>query len=111
MIKGVAMLIFNEKQGHPERIIPDETPGGIVALHLVRYEFARSYVMGKRVLDVASGVGYGSDYLGASATSVLGIDIDIRAAIAYARRYHGDRMSPLPGAMRRASHCPPARTT
>ena len=33
---------------HPERIVPDETEPGIVALHLKRYEFARPYCVGKR---------------------------------------------------------------
>ena len=35
--------------------------------HLNRYLFARSFVRGKRVLDMACGVGYGSEILAAGA--------------------------------------------
>jgi len=73
----------------PERIIPDETHAGIVALHLKRYDFAVRFLVGKKVLDVACGVGYGAHYLASSARYVLGMDID-SDAIAYAQlRYSG----------------------
>src|SRR5205823_2374054 len=72
---------------YPERIAPDETTGGIVALHLKRYEFARPLCVGKRVLDAACGVGYGSFALAESAAGVVGADIDPEA-IAYAREHY-----------------------
>ncbi|MCS7071715.1 MAG: class I SAM-dependent methyltransferase, partial [Anaerolinea sp.] len=81
--------LTHDQQGHPERIVPDETLAGIVAIHLKRYAFARAYASGKRVLDVACGVGYGSRYLADAAASVIGVDVDA-AAIAYARRRYGD---------------------
>ncbi len=76
---------------YPERIVPDNTPVGIVAIHLKRYGFAGSYLDGKRVLDVACGVGYGTGYLADEGNHVIGVDID-GAAIAYAQqRYGGPR--------------------
>ena len=73
---------------HPERIVPDETEPGIVALHLKRYEFARPHCERKAVLDAGCGVGYGSSYLGLVAERVLGVDADADA-IAYARERYG----------------------
>jgi SAM-dependent methyltransferase len=69
---------------HPERIVPDETEPGIVAIHLKRYEFARQFCAGRDVLDAGCGVGYGSAYLAATARRVVGVDVDAEA-IAYAR--------------------------
>jgi SAM-dependent methyltransferase len=68
---------------HPERIIPDETEPGIVAVHLKRYRFAEPWCRGREVLDAACGVGYGSAELGRVARRVLGVDID-PGAVAYA---------------------------
>jgi ubiquinone/menaquinone biosynthesis C-methylase UbiE len=73
---------------HPERIVPDETEPGIVALHLKRYEFARPHCVGKHVLDAGCGVGYGSAFLGESARSVVGVDVS-GEAIDYARSRYG----------------------
>jgi SAM-dependent methyltransferase len=73
---------------HPERIVPDETEPGIVALHLKRYEFARPMCARRVVLDAGCGVGYGSAYLAESATRVVGVDRDAEA-IAYARDRYG----------------------
>lgn len=69
---------------HPERIVPDDTEPGVVALHRKRYEFALDRCRGAEVLDVACGVGYGSAHLGTVAKRVLGIDVSADA-IAYAR--------------------------
>jgi 2-polyprenyl-3-methyl-5-hydroxy-6-metoxy-1,4-benzoquinol methylase len=70
---------------HPERIVPDETEPGIVAIHLKRYEFARPLCAGKEVLDAACGVGYGTAYLAKRARRAVGVDVD-SDAIAYARK-------------------------
>jgi len=69
----------------PERIVPDETEPGIVALHLKRYEFARPSCSGKDVLDAGCGVGYGTAFLATAARRAVGIDRSDEA-IAYARR-------------------------
>jgi SAM-dependent methyltransferase len=72
---------------HPERIVPDETEPGIVALHRKRYEFAAPYSTGKDVLDAGCGVGYGTALLAERARRVVGLDLS-QEAIAYAgRRY------------------------
>lgn len=69
---------------YPERIVPDETEPGIVALHLKRYEFAAPWCGGREVLDAGCGVGYGAAFLGGHARRVVGVDRD-EQAIAYAR--------------------------
>jgi 2-polyprenyl-3-methyl-5-hydroxy-6-metoxy-1,4-benzoquinol methylase len=69
---------------YPERIVPDETEGGVVALHLVRYAFAAPFCAGREVLDAGCGVGYGSAYLAEVASRVVAVDIDPES-IAYAR--------------------------
>jgi 2-polyprenyl-3-methyl-5-hydroxy-6-metoxy-1,4-benzoquinol methylase len=83
---------------YPERIVPDETEPGVVALHVKRYDFARTLCEGCVVLDAACGVGYGSALLAETAARVVGVDVD-ESALGYARtRYarpnlefvHGD---------------------
>jgi SAM-dependent methyltransferase len=71
--------------GHPERIIPDDTEPGIVALHLKRYAFARDWCDGVDVLDVGCGAGYGTAFLAETARRVVGGDRDAET-IDYARR-------------------------
>lgn len=44
--------------------------------HYKRYEFALDFVIGKKVLDIACGEGYGSFLLAEKAGEVMGIDID-----------------------------------
>lgn len=44
--------------------------------HLHRYALAQELVRGRRVLDIASGEGYGSYLMSISAKSVIGVDID-----------------------------------
>ena len=68
----------------PERIVPDATEPGIVALHLKRYEFARPFCAGRDVLDAGCGVGYGAAFLAETARRVVGVDRSAEA-IEYAR--------------------------
>lgn len=56
------------------------------AVHFARYRFAQSYVTGKKVCDVACGVGYGSYLLGEKAERVVGMDI-CDEAIEWGSRY------------------------
>ena len=82
---------------HPERIVPDETEPGIVALHLARYRFALPHCLGRDVLDAACGVGYGSSFLAEGARRVVGVDIDADS-IAYAQeRYAAPNVEYLVG--------------
>lgn len=73
---------------HPERIVPDETDPGIVALHLKRYEFALPWCEDRDVLDAGCGVGYGASLLAGSARHVVAVDRDAET-IAYARERYG----------------------
>jgi SAM-dependent methyltransferase len=66
-----------------ERFVPG-IAGEIAHEHWHRYAFARRYVVGKRVLDVACGEGYGSALLASVASTVTGVDID-SGAVAHAR--------------------------
>ncbi len=59
-----------------ERFLPWIEGSEIHYEHLHRYCFASSLVSGKRVLDIASGEGYGSSILSNKAASVMGMDID-----------------------------------
>ncbi len=54
--------------------------------HRQRYEFAKNYVRGKDIADIACGAGYGSFMLGDDAKSVMGFDIS-EEALAHASKY------------------------
>lgn len=72
-----------------ERFLPWERDASIAYEHLHRYAFAATLVKGKRVLDLASGEGYGSNMLAEAAAAVVGVDIDEKtvshASTKYAR--------------------------
>jgi SAM-dependent methyltransferase len=71
-----------------ERLIPEGREGLIVhAEHLTRYVAAVEICRDKDVLDIASGSGYGSLMLAASAKSVVGVDIS-EEAVAHARELY-----------------------
>jgi len=82
-----------------ERLIPEELqPGDVTGretlrLHLERYEFAARYARGGRVLDIACGVGYGTQLLAdrsAEEVALVGVDVS-QAALDYARRHYGGK--------------------
>jgi ubiquinone/menaquinone biosynthesis C-methylase UbiE len=60
--------------------------------HRARYRFALEFALGQRVLDVASGAGFGLQMLRLVAASVIGVDVDM-LALADARRL--DQTAPL----------------
>lgn len=64
-----------------------ETGGPTLYEHWHRYAHAAAWTAGRRVLDAASGSGYGSAFLATGAGSVFGIELDHdaveRAALAY----------------------------
>lgn len=55
--------------------------------HFPRYELARRFVRGKRVLDFGCGSGYGSAMLAKDAAEVVGLDIDA-SALDWAKNTH-----------------------
>ena len=72
-----------------ERLVPEVQHGELVhAEHLTRYALAAQLAPGKRVLDAASGEGYGTALLtAAGARSAMGVDID-EQTVAHARARH-----------------------
>jgi O-antigen biosynthesis protein len=86
-----------------ERMVPWAPDYQTVYEHLHRYHFAAQVCEGKRVLDLASGEGYGSAILGKVATEVIGIDID-HASVEHARLHHeSDNVHFVEGSMLDAS--------
>ena len=78
----------NELEFSGERFVP----GAAVEIsyhHWLRYFFALQLAQDKRVLDVASGEGYGSAYLASVAKKVDGFDLSAEA-VAHAREVYGD---------------------
>ena len=69
-----------------ERFLP-ECAGEMVYEHWHRYLIAQQYVRGLRVLDVASGEGYGSHLLARDAASVVGVDLSADAVLHATSRY------------------------
>ena len=71
-----------------ERMIPESSNSPTFWEHIHRYRFAAMWVKDKRVLDIASGEGYGSfGLLGAGAKSIIGVDVDGEACAHAARKY------------------------
>ena len=74
-----------------ERFVPSEG-GEIRQEHLHRYAWASHVVVGKDVLDIACGEGYGSAMLATKAGSVVGIDVSDEAVAHAARTYAADNL-------------------
>src|SRR5262245_66230488 len=68
-----------------ERFVPWAKEPAVAYEPLHRYIWASSLVKNKRVLDLASGEGYGADILARDAAFVCGVDID-ETAIRHASR-------------------------
>ncbi|TVT34245.1 glycosyltransferase [Amycolatopsis rhizosphaerae] len=68
-----------------ERCVPWTDDHQVIYEHYHRYAFALRFVAGKRVLDLASGEGYGCALLGRAAAAVVGLELD-PAAVEHARR-------------------------
>ncbi|AEE46640.1 class I SAM-dependent methyltransferase [Cellulomonas fimi] len=78
---GEATTIDNDG----ERMVPElHRPSLMYAEHVTRYVAAAELVRGKRVLDIASGSGYGGHLLAETAASVVGVDVSAQA-VAYAQ--------------------------
>jgi ubiquinone/menaquinone biosynthesis C-methylase UbiE len=73
--------------------IEDET----ATEHLHRYGFAMNYCIGKAVVDIACGEGYGSALLSKVAASVIGIDIDRDVVNHATQKYKRSNLSYLQG--------------
>jgi SAM-dependent methyltransferase len=73
-----------------ERLIPEAYAGELVlAEHIARYALAARIAPGRRVLDAASGEGYGTAMLAAAGPqSIVGVDAD-PASVAHAHQRYG----------------------
>jgi SAM-dependent methyltransferase len=74
---------------YTERMVPEEAHARTFWEHIARYRFAKDFVRGKRVLDIACGEGYGAAALAkAGASSTVGIDVSPEVCD-HARRKYG----------------------
>lgn len=72
------------------RVVPGKTSVGNVMKHIARYNLALQFCENKRVLDVASGSGYGSQILSWVAKEVRAVEISPEARD-YAMRHHAEK--------------------
>ncbi len=72
-----------------ERFVP-ECSGEIWLEHWHRYLFTAQFVSERRVLDIACGEGYGSDFFAKYATEVIGLDIS-QDVIVHAKGRYANR--------------------
>ena len=75
-----------------ERFLPDRMSGDIELEHRHRYLLAAELTIGKEVLDIASGEGYGSAMMARQARHVTGVDISPAAVQHAQRRYRMDNL-------------------
>jgi SAM-dependent methyltransferase len=91
-----------------ERCVPWTGDLQVIYEHYHRYLLARPLVDGRRVLDLASGEGYGSALLAGSASHVVGLEID-PASVEHSRRtYARDGLEFVEGSMLDLSAFPEA---
>ncbi|WP_410619302.1 glycosyltransferase [Amycolatopsis sp. cmx-8-4] len=74
-----------------ERCVPWTEDLQVIYEHYHRYAFAARFVAGKRVLDLASGEGYGGALLARTAAEVVGLEIDPRTVEHARTRYPDSR--------------------
>src|SRR5438046_4599704 len=79
-----------------ERFVPSEI-GPIKYEHVHRYAVALNFALGKSVLDIASGEGYGAALLAQVAQSVTGVDIDPESVNYSKHRYYLPNLTFLVG--------------
>jgi SAM-dependent methyltransferase len=80
-----------------ERLLTGE-PDEVTLEHLHRYALALDFCRGRRVLDIASGEGYGSNLLAGVAESVKGVDISAEAVEHARGKYRRPNLEFLRGA-------------
>jgi 2-polyprenyl-3-methyl-5-hydroxy-6-metoxy-1,4-benzoquinol methylase len=88
METGLMTQLRHEYADTEERCHPEHMDAGDLQDHVERYRFAGRFVRGKRVLDVASGTGYGSEHLRkCGANIVVGVDVSETAVREAIRSY------------------------
>jgi SAM-dependent methyltransferase len=82
-LETATALAFTGERFHPD------CAGEMWFEHWHRYYAVSHLLIGKRVLDIASGEGYGSAHMAGFASNLIGVDIDA-AAIAHANATYAD---------------------
>jgi O-antigen biosynthesis protein len=82
-----------------ERFVPWAREAAVAYEHLHRYIWASSLVTGKKVLDLASGEGYGAEILARRASFVCGVDIDEKAIAHASTRYRQPNLEFIQGCL------------
>src|SRR5438876_4947809 len=82
-----------------ERFLPWARGATTAYEHLHRYAYAATLVKDKRVLDLASGEGYGSRMLASAASSVVGIEIDPEVVRHATAKYGSPNLQFLPASI------------
>jgi O-antigen biosynthesis protein len=82
-----------------ERFVPWAKEPAVAYEHLHRYLWASSFAKGRRVLDLASGEGYGADMLARQAAFVCGLDIDEDAVRHASEKYRRPNLQFLKGSI------------
>jgi SAM-dependent methyltransferase len=82
-----------------ERFVPWAKEAAVAYEHLHRYMWASTLVRGKRVLDLASGEGYGANLLAGQASYVCGVDVDEAAVRHAAEKYARPNLHFLAGSI------------
>lgn len=92
--------------GYEERIVPGTKAWQHeIAAHSTRYEFAKSFVTGKSVLDAGCGVGYGSKLLAdGGARRVTAVDISEEALEIARRQFPHPNLEYLQGDCQNLGH-------
>jgi SAM-dependent methyltransferase len=70
-----------------ERILPEKESALMIARHFSAYWFAKEYARGKKVLEIGSGEGYGTNFLAQFAAEVTGIDYNKEAVEFASNKY------------------------
>jgi SAM-dependent methyltransferase len=100
---GSGMMCMSNDLGvtnFTERMVPGEAHARTFWEHIARYRFAKDFVRGKRVLDIACGEGYGAAALAkVGAASVTGVDISSDTCEHAQRKYGLDARAGDAGAI------------
>lgn len=75
-----------------ERVVPGMVNQGTWAYSVSKYEFAKSFVAGKTVLEVGCGEGYGLPILSKNAKMVVGSDVSISSVLHASNKYRHERV-------------------
>ena len=72
---------------NPAYYLSNRADAFIYAAHLATYDFARSFVAERRVLDFGCGTGYGTHRIADGCSSIVGVDISVDAVTSAAATF------------------------